>query len=377
MKALTVGQLQAGMELARTVVNDDMVVILSENTLLTKAHITRLSFLNIPQVYVKDEYELSPNYQSVMTIFNRSNAFAAEYREVIREVNNIFEATTNNGEIPVEKTQTLVQDSLAPMSKQSGVIDYLYGLNHMADDLYNHSMRVSILAGVIGKWMYKKASVVNELILAGFLHDIGKTKFPPRLQSRRVETLNGEDFERYMQHTIDGSHLLNENKKIPEGVKLAALQHHECMDGSGFPFATKGEEIHEYARIIAIADLYDNITTEREGFVRQTPFTAIAKITEQMYTKLDPTISVAILKRIKDAFLGSTVVLNNGLAGTIINYPHDFAEHPLVRIDQDNVIDLNQHKGIKIVEYNPKQECKFQFVVVLDCYFVHILIEIV
>ena len=61
MKALTVGQLQAGMELARTVVNDDMVVILSENTLLTKAHITRLSFLNIPQVYVKDEYELSPN----------------------------------------------------------------------------------------------------------------------------------------------------------------------------------------------------------------------------------------------------------------------------------------------------------------------------
>lgn len=62
-------------------------------------------------------------------------------------------------------------------------------------------MRVSILAGVIGKWMYKKASVVNELILAGFLHDIGKTKFLPRLQSRRVETLNGDDFERYMQHT--------------------------------------------------------------------------------------------------------------------------------------------------------------------------------
>ena len=150
MKALTVGQLQAGMELARTVVNDDMVVILSENTLLTKAHITRLSFLNIPQVYVKDEYELSPNYQSVMTIFNRSNAFTAEYREVIREVNNIFEATTNNGEIPVEKTQTLVQDSLAPMSKQSGVIDYLDGLTHKAEALSNHSMRVSILAGVRG-----------------------------------------------------------------------------------------------------------------------------------------------------------------------------------------------------------------------------------
>ena len=60
------------------------------------------------------------------------------------------------------------------MSKQSGVIDYLYELNHMADDLYNHSMRVAILTGVIGKWLYKKPSEINDLILAGFLHDIGK-----------------------------------------------------------------------------------------------------------------------------------------------------------------------------------------------------------
>lgn len=354
MKALSIDKLQPGMQLARTVVNDDMVVILAENTLLTKAHITRLSFLNIPSVYIKDEYELSPNYQSVMAIFNRGNAFAAEYREVIRAVNTIFEATAKNDEVPVEKSQTLVHDSLAPMSKQSGVIDYLYSLNHMADDVYNHSVRTAILAGVIGKWLHKTPDEINELILAGFLHDIGKTKFPARLQSRRAETLNEDDFEVYMQHTIDGSHLLNANPKIPNGVKLAAFQHHECMDGSGFPFASKSEEIHEFARVIAIADLYDNITTEREGFVRQTPFTAIAKITEQMYTKLDPAISVTILKRIKDAFLGSKVMLSNGLTGTIVNYPSDFAEHPLVRIDQQNIIDLNQHKDITIVEYNQK-----------------------
>ena len=354
MKAISVDKLQPGMELARTVVNDDMVVILSENTLLTKAHITRLGFLKIPSVYIKDEYELSPNYQSVMALFNRGNAFASEYNEVLRKVNSIIESTTKNGKIPVDKSKNLVHSSLAPTSKQSGVIDYLYELNHMADDLYNHSMRVAILTGVIGKWLYKKPSEINDLILAGFLHDIGKTKFPDRLQSRRVETLKGEDFERYMQHTIDGSHLINEDPKLADGIKLAALQHHEYMDGSGFPFGIKGEEIHEYARIIAIADLYDNITTEREGFVRQTPFDAIAKITEDMYSKLDPTISVTILKRIKDAFLGSKVMLSNGLEGTIVNYPNDFAQHPLVRIDQENVVDLNQHKDIKIIEYNQK-----------------------
>ena len=61
MKSLTVEELQPGMVLARTIINEEMIVILSENTLLTKAHITRLGFLNIPVVYVKDEYDLSAN----------------------------------------------------------------------------------------------------------------------------------------------------------------------------------------------------------------------------------------------------------------------------------------------------------------------------
>lgn len=354
MKAISVNELQPGMQLARTVVNDEMVVILAENTMLTKAHITRLSFLNIPSVYIKDEYELSPNYQSVMAIFNQGNAFAAEYKEVVREVSSIFEATAKTGSVPMEQSQNLVQKNLAPMSKQSGVIDHLYDLNHMADDVYNHSLRTSILAGVIGKWMYKSQAEINDLILAGFLHDIGKTKFPPRLQSRRVESLKDEDMEIYMQHTTNGSQMLNADPNVPECVKLTALQHHECMDGSGFPFSISGNEIHEYARIVAIADLYDNITTEREGYVRQTPFTAIAKITEQMYSKLDPAICVTMLKRIKDVFLGSKVLLSNGLAGTIVNYPNNLAEMPLVRIDQENIIDLNQYRDIRIVEYNQK-----------------------
>ena len=354
MKAISVDKLEPGMELARTVVNDDMGGILSENTLLTKAHITRLGFLNIPSVYIKDEYELSPNYQSVMALFNRGNAFTSEYKEVLKEVNSIIEATTDTGEIPVDQSKHLVHTSLAPMSKQSGVIDYLYEMNHMADDLYNHSMRVAILTGVIGKWLYKKSSEINDLVLAGFLHDIGKTKFPERLQSRRAETLKGDDFDQYIQHTIDGANMINEDSKLAEGIKMAALQHHECTDGSGFPFGTKGTDIHEYAKIVAIADLYDNITTEREGFIRQTPFDAIAKITEDMYTKLDPAISVTILKRIKDAFLGSKVTLSNGLEGIIVSYPNDYSQHPLVRIDQENIVDLNQHKDIKIVEYNQK-----------------------
>ena len=354
MRAVSAEDLKPGMLLARTIVNSDMVVVLSEDTLLTKAHITRLTFLNIPVVYIKDEYELNQNYQTVTAIFNRGNAFIKEYESVVHEARSIFAEAGKSGQIPLESTETMVQDKLAPLSKNSGVIDYVYDLNHRASDIYNHSLRVSILAGVIAKWMHFDHAKISDIILAGFLHDIGKTKFPQRLLDKNVNTLQGADYEAYIQHTVDGHHILNNVPGLSEGVKLAAMQHHERMDGSGFPFNCNGADIHEYARIIMIADLYDNITTEREGYIKQTPFAAIAQLTRNMFTSLDPTVCVPVLTHIKDAFLGSRVMLNNGEKGTSAAYPNDFAAHPIISISNDEILNLNEHPELMITEYNPK-----------------------
>ena len=354
MKAITIDELQPGMTLARTIVNDDMVVVLSENTLLTKAHITRLKFLDLPTIYIKDEYELSTNFQNVAAMFNPGSAFISEYKEIVHTAKEIFDAASTDAPGAISKAENMVSTSLSPMVKQSGVIDYLLELNHMAADVYNHSLRVSILAGVIGKWLNYSQKKIDELILAGFLHDIGKTKFEERLIGKNIEYLKGEDLDAYMKHTIDGHQILRSNPDIPEGVKLAALQHHESSDGTGFPFNTTGKDIHEYAKIIALVDLYDNTTTEREGFKKETPFVAISKITASMYNKLDPSIVVPFLNHIKDSFLGSRVLLSNGLQGTIVRYEHDFGAEPMIRINQETIIDLNVQRNISIVEYNPK-----------------------
>lgn len=353
LRAVSVEDLVPGMVLARTLTNDDMIVVLSENTVLTKAHITRLTFLNIPVVYVKDDYELSKNYQTAAAIFNRGNAFVKDYSNIVESAQEIFR-DIEKGNFPQEKTQNVVNTQISPLSKNSGAIDHLYDLNHLAGDVYQHSLRVAILAGVIAKWMRFDWRKSRDLILAGFLHDIGKTKFEQRLLDKNVERLKGDDLEAYMQHTMDGHHILNSVPGISDGVKLAAMQHHERMDGSGFPFNCMGPDIHEYARIIAVADIYDNITTERQGYVKKTPFAAIAYLTEHLYTTLDPIVCVPVLTHIKDAFLGSRVVLNTGVSGTIAAYPNDFAAHPIVNTATDGLINLNQHPDITIMEYNPK-----------------------
>ena len=126
MRAVSVEDLKPGMILARTLVNDDMVVILSENTLLTKAHITRLTFLNIPVVYVKDEYELSRNYQAVAAIFNRGNAFLKDYNGVVNAARRIIDEVRETGKVPVSETNAVVTKQITPLAKSSGAIDYLY-----------------------------------------------------------------------------------------------------------------------------------------------------------------------------------------------------------------------------------------------------------
>ena len=353
MRSISVDDLQPGMTLARTIINNDMVVILSEGTLLTKAHITRLNFLNIPTVYIKDEYELSPSYQSVEAMLKPSNAFVSKYKEVIHTAKDIFDATGKGGKIPMQETTAMVKNPLLPMVQQSGVIDYLFELNHLASDVYNHSLRVSILAGVIAKWLNFSSDKIHELILAGFLHDIGKTKFDARLIEKRIDTLKGSDLDAYIQHTLDGNHILSESGSFSDGIKLAAMQHHERLDGSGFPFGSAGNDIHEYARIIMIADLYDNITTEREGQVKRTPFDALNQIAQDMYKKLDPQICVPFLRHSREAFLGSVVMLSNGLKGIIVHYPEGLNSQPMVRISQEVIINLEEQRDITIVEYNP------------------------
>lgn len=355
MRAISVEDVKEGAILARSLTNEDMIVMISEGTVLTKAHITRLGFLNIPVIYIKDEYELSKNFQAASAVFSKSNAFVKDYSEVVDIAKDIFSNMDNDKESKSRAAHAVVDKAITPLAKSSGVIDHLFDISHMANDLYQHSLRVSIMAGVIGKWMRYDSRRQQDITLAGFFHDVGKTKIADRVLGKHLDKLQGEDLETYRNHTELGYKILENMPNISEGVKRAAKEHHERMDGSGFPNGLKGSEIHIYSSIVALADFYDNTTTEKEGYIKQTPFDAIKYVTENLYTTLDPTVCVPFLTHIKDAFIGSRVILNNGVTGKVAAFPNDFAAFPVVAGDNGEMINLNQDPGIRIIEYNPKE----------------------
>lgn len=109
-----------------------------------------------------------------------------------------------------------------------------------------------------------------------------------------------------------------------------AWQHHEKFDGTGYPCGLKGKEIHEYARITALADVYDALTTNRSYREQIMPHEAIEYLRDSEGTAFDPEIAEVFLDKIAPFPVGSIVLLNNGEKAVVIRINKEFPGRPVV-----------------------------------------------
>jgi HD-GYP domain-containing protein (c-di-GMP phosphodiesterase class II) len=125
--------------------------------------------------------------------------------------------------------------------------------------------------------------------------------------------------------------------------------HHEREDGTGYPFGIGGDEITLYAKIIALADVYDALTSERVYKKRITPFETFSIIEKTGLRHFDIKIMMTFLHNIASYYIGSEVIMDNGKHGTVVYVtPHNISL-PIIKVD-DKYIDMSKEKNIKIIE---------------------------
>ena len=353
MKAVAVENLEPGMTLARTVTGEDFVVILSENTVLTKQHIERLKNLDLPVVHIKDEFDLSNNFQQAAAVVKKDSAFTHDFDRVSKLAYKVFDEL-NDGQSAKETTAKLAAKIL-PMADNPASVNYLFDLSHLNTTLALHSERVAIFAGIIAKWMGFNWEEIRTIVTAAFLHDVGKKDFSQEMLGKTLQDLEGEQLQDYKKHCRKGSNILK-NIGFDEPIPTIALAHHEHMDGQGFPKGLSGEKIHPFARVVAVADAYDNLTSEREGFVKKTPFDAMNFFIQEIYTSFDPKVCVPLLTRIKDSLIGSSVTLSNGQKGQIAFFPKEFSSMPVIMTESGEEVNLNLKKDFSISHYSTTRD---------------------
>ena len=178
------------------------------------------------------------------------------------------------------------------------------------------------------------------------LHNIGKAEIPSEVLNK-TEKLTDEEFELIKSHALRGSKLLKK-AGLSSNIQFAALQHHERSDGSGYPRGLEADEISDFASIIAIADVYDAMTSARSYRTPKCAFQVIAAFEDEGLQKYNTKYILTFLERIANAYQNSKVILSDGRSGKIVYINKSRLSRPIVQVDDNEMVDLSREHDLTI-----------------------------
>ena len=346
MKTMLIDDVQPGMVLAEDIYSDNFILLIARDTEINQHIIARLKQIGIVFVPVRDKPLQSEQLESVYEAERRK--FIQTYENSLTTVREFIHQARYQNHIEVEQIKVTAEDLMKEVMKSHSIIGRLNLVKDKDDYTYTHCVNVAILSGVIGKWLELPQSDTVELVCAGLLHDIGKTKIDDSILNKPGKLTN-QEYEVMQDHTLEGFSLLCEIPDLPGSVGFAALSHHERYDGNGYPLGLHGNEVHLFARIVAVADIYDAMTSNRIYRKKVTPFIVAKQIADDRFGVLDPEISQMFLQNIRSLYVGNRVVLSNGLIGDVIFIDPHHLDRPVIYHEQ-GFIDLQKVKEVSITD---------------------------
>ncbi|MFA5524367.1 MAG: HD-GYP domain-containing protein [Tissierellales bacterium] len=333
MAFLTIDEVKVGMILNANVDNETTgAILLASGTVLNRNNIFTLKNLGIKyiDIYVKKDEE------DYLIVNNES--FTEKYEKFAEKTKSIFSNARFGKKLVVCEIGETVNEMMDEITKSNNILARLRQIEEDDDYTFQHSLDVCMLATMIGKWLGYTPVELKQLSLAGLFHDIGKVKIPDNIIYKPGK-LTEIEFDSVKKHTVLGYNLINETMELSKNIAHGALQHHEREDGRGYPFGISSNKIHEFAKIIAVCDIYDAMTTERVYKGKQSPFLVAEQIFEDSFETLDPRIATVFINNISKFYVGNIVKLSSGEIGEIIYIHRQMPTRPIVKID-DKFIDL-------------------------------------
>jgi HD-GYP domain-containing protein (c-di-GMP phosphodiesterase class II) len=252
MEKLAIEQLYPGMILARSIYLADGKILCPKKTEISRTAISKFKEIRLPAVYISSGSEsliqdpvsdstrsdLSHNLARIETELRAGRKVQLSYsKQIINTM--IDEILANPGNLPI--------------------INEIRVLN---DNILGHTVNICISAVKIGVSFNYDRTQLFELALGAFLHDIGMIKIPEEVLNR-IGGLTDEEVRMIQAHPKTGYEIINQIGDTPKTTGLVAYQHHERLNGKGYPKGIPGAEIHEFSKIVAVLDAFDAMTTEK------------------------------------------------------------------------------------------------------------------
>lgn len=339
MRRVGTAALIPGMVTAEDVFNYNGNLILPKGLILTDKTITKLEFYSIVNVRVEDdvvkmpeeEIQAEDSYSERLKSSPEFKRFQKEFEKETdsfrQSVNDIVEQNVNmDVDQLVNHALTLLSDD----GNYVNVFDMLHCMRQYDDATYVHCMNVALICNVFARWLRMQDDEIRLATVCGLLHDIGKLKMPERIL-KKPGRLTDWEYNVIQTHPREGYHIL-QTLPIDEHIKNVALMHHERCDGTGYPLGLSAGRIDPYAKLVAIADVYDAMTCARVYRGPLCPFKVISIFESEGLQKYDTRYIMTFLENIVDTYLLHRVRLTNGEEGKIVYINTNKLSKPTVKI---------------------------------------------
>jgi HD-GYP domain-containing protein (c-di-GMP phosphodiesterase class II) len=270
-----------------------------------------------------------------------------QYDKMIQLLKKTFASSTSGANLPILEIRTALE-SLLTYIHQYSILSFTPKIAAPSDYLYHNSLLVAMTSYQLAKWQGAASKDLIPIALAALFHDIGNMKIDTNIIDKPGKLL-AHELEEVRRHTLYGYQILKHVPAINEGVKLTALQHHERLDGSGYPLGLTGDKIHPYAKIIAVADIFHAMTSARSHRKAESAYLVLEQLNKESFGKLDPELVQIFIQKVTALHNGILVRLNDDRIGEIIFTDRNNPTRPMVNIN-GVIVNLAIERSIFIKE---------------------------
>ena len=331
--------LKEGMKIDQTIKNQQGRILIARGTVMDEYLIDSLKKLQIAGVYIC-EGEEDPDNEEVkiskkaeekiekLMVSDRSKVKLSEsVKNRVAEGVQFLYCSTDSADFE-NATNNITNELMRAITDNDAIAVDINALKVSDEYTFKHSVDVATMSMIIAKKYGLSEKEIYEIGIAGLLHDIGKSKIPNEVLNKPGR-LTEDEFSLMKQHTLLGYQILKNKRDISSGVKMGVLQHHEKINGKGYPLGLSTEKIDIYAKILSVADIYDALVTERpykKAFSQRDAVEMIMSLTGE----LDITAMKSFLGSVILYPANSIVQLSNGEKAKVVENDPDYILRPKV-----------------------------------------------
>lgn len=315
------------------------VLLVAASTIITGDHIQIL-----------EKHGVTLTHRDIFSVDTFADAASAASHKMIDEavvqVRELFEEVRETRRVPLAELRSEIVPIIQEVASGTSLYGLFTSLQAKDDYTYRHNLAVGVLSSLLGNWLQLGHQELLQLTTAAFVHDMGKMLIPQEVLNKPGR-LTDEEYGLMKQHTVLGYEILKETVGINHRQALVALQHHERMDGSGYPFGLTRDRIDLFSRIVSVADIFHAMTSKRI-YRNPSPFYEVLhQMEKDAFGVLDPRITQLFISKIMNTLIGRSVLLTDGSEGTILLiHAHD-PTHPLIQIE-NGFVDLSKEVDVRI-----------------------------